>query len=106
MRASIAVSIFASQDFTDYFFLAVKPVPTTETELEAASAQLAGKGLGWVGVIGMVDDMPQVSLEHVPDDPGCLSALSAAFVRYCNSLTTGDEVEWLERLYALPDVRN
>lgn len=66
--------------------------------------------LGFIGVVGLIDGVPEVALAEVIDAE-TLSALSRAFARCVRNEVnarlqpSGDGVEWLKRLYSLPDER-
>jgi len=107
-RSDIAVSIFANADFSDTAFAALSPVPNgpeSESGLAALTTEVQRRGLRHVGVIGRIDGTPEILLSILPEDGTRLNALRAAFQHYCTVLTIGDEVPWLERLHALPDMR-
>jgi hypothetical protein len=107
-RSDIAVSIFACADFSDTEFAALSPVPEgaeLESQLAVLATEIRRRGLRNVGVMGRVDGAPETLLSTLPEDGTRLNALRAAFLRYCNVLTSGDEIFWLERLHALPDTR-
>jgi hypothetical protein len=105
LRADIAASVFCNADYSDIEFLALTPAPKTDEDLEALAPQIQARALRVVGVMGRVNGVPQIAWRDLPQYPSCFSALRAAFLRYCNRLESGDEVEWLEALYALSDTR-
>lgn len=108
MRSSVAVSILANSDVSDIELLPVAPRAYSDEEIHRLAAQWAGRGLGFIGVVGIVDGVPQTALD-VPLDPGRIEALSAAFVAYCESLfgayireqTTEPEYDWHAQKYRL-----
>jgi hypothetical protein len=72
--------------------------------------QLADRGFWYVGAIGLIQGTPRIALNG-PLDPQTMTALAHAFTRRVadtlNGLLQpkGDSVEWLGRLYQLPDTR-
>jgi hypothetical protein len=108
MRAhdSLCVAILANDDVTDIELVNVKLAPLPEDR----ARELGARGLHFLGMMGIVDGLPQTALD-IPLDPVRISALSAAFVAYCevmlrDALEKGDEVAWLMRLFSLPDERS
>jgi hypothetical protein len=109
MRAhdSLCVCILANDDATD-----IELVNPTSPFPEDTSREFDARGLTFLGVMGIVDGLPQTALE-IPLDHVRISALSAAFVKYCEDRLNGafepqgkaDDVDWLMRLFALPDER-
>jgi len=109
MRAhdSLCVCILANDDVTD-----IELVNPTLLLPEDTSREFDARGLKFLGLMAVVDGLPRTALE-IPLDLMRISALSAAFVKYCEDRLNGafepqgkgDEVAWLVRLFALPDTR-
>lgn len=110
-ESSIAVAILGNADVTDVELLPVCPNPISENVHEL-SAKWAHRGLRFIGVAGLVAGRPRWALA-TPLDEVRAEALGAAFATYCETLLPGhvaeqrkgDEVEWLRRLWSLPDMR-
>ena len=106
---SLCLCILANPDVTDLELVNVRvawPLP------EDTSREYEARQLGFIGVMGVVDGLPRTALD-IPLDPVRISALSAAFVKHCELLLSGafeaqgkgDSVDWLMRLFSLPDER-
>lgn len=106
MRANPAAAVLSNPDGTATELLPVMPRGLSNEDLDSLVQLWAGRGLAFIGVIGMVDGIPQTALD-IPLDPLRMHALSSAFVRHCEQIERqkGDSVEWCERLFALPDPR-
>lgn len=102
MRADIAVAILANADTTDIELLPVMPHGPNE-DLDTLARLWAGRGLAFLGVIGMIDGTPQTALE-APLDALQMQALSAAFARHCEQIKAAElepEYCWATRQYRL-----
>ncbi len=82
----------------------------SEPMSEDAKRDLSKRGMCFVGVIGLVEGVPRVALAE-PLDAMTATALSQAFVQRIEDKINGilapkgDSVEFLDRLYMLPDTR-
>jgi hypothetical protein len=72
---------------------------------------LHGRGLGVIGVTGIVGGVPRTALAVELDDVA-LSAIAQVWLRYLSARITphiqpppGDSIRFLERLHALDDTR-
>ncbi len=106
MEAQLAVCILANADVSDIELVNLKAVPLhNET-----TRDFTGRGLRFIGVIGIVQGVPRSALA-VPLDPVRTSALSQAFIAYTQSLLDAnlkpkDDFElFMTRLCALEDPR-
>jgi hypothetical protein len=112
MDAQLAVSILGNADVTDIEMLPMKPYELSPEKIQELVIQWAGRGLRFIGAIGIVDGKPRTALA-VPLDDRRISALSQAFIAYCEVLLSGsveeqqkgDSVTWLHALHSLPDTR-
>src|SRR5664280_404762 len=85
MESSIAVSILANADVTDIELLPIQPKGLGTEKVNELARLWAFRGLRWIGTIGIVDGQPHTALAE-PLDPARISALSAAFIAYCEVL--------------------
>jgi len=110
-ESSIAVAILGNADVTDVELLPVCPNPISDNAHEL-SAKWVHRGLRFIGVAGLIAGRPHWALA-VPLDERRAEALVQAFALHCETLLQshveeqrkGDEVEWLRRLWSLPDMR-
>jgi hypothetical protein len=106
-EAQLAVCVLANEGVTDIELVNLRSVPLP------TARDFTGRNLHFLGVIGIVQGVPRTALAE-PLDPVRISALSAAFIAYCEVLLDagleqqrkGDEVDWLNRLMSLEDPRN
>ena len=106
-ESQLSVCILANEGVTDIELVNLKSVPLPTPR------DFPGRTLHFLGVIGIVQGVPRTALAE-PLDPVRISALSAAFIAYCEVLLDagleqqrkGDEVDWLNRLMSLEDPRN
>lgn len=115
LDASVAVQVLMGAP-NDVEFVPLLPRAADESMLAELKARWPGRGLRPVGIIGLVGTSPRVALRE-PLEPEQVSALASAFLAYVQALFAdsfaaqieqrqkGDEVDWLERLYSLPDPR-
>jgi hypothetical protein len=78
-----------------------------DTLSESESRALSARGLGFLGVIGLVDGQFRTALE-VEQSVSTSQALARAFVQHITARLSApkrDNGDWLERLHALPDPR-
>jgi hypothetical protein len=78
-----------------------------DTLSESASRTLYSRGLGFLGVIGLVNGQFRTALE-VELSPSTSQAIVHAFVQHMTarlSVPKRDNGDWLERLHSLPDPR-
>lgn len=101
MRANPAVAVLANSDGTELELLPVMPHGPSE-DLDRLAQQWAGRGLAFVGVMGMVDGLPHTALD-VPLDATRMHALSEAFARHCERIegAVEPEYDWSTRRYRL-----
>jgi hypothetical protein len=113
MESTIAVAFLANEDVTDIELLPLRPNTSVPEKLLELERLWAPRGLGFFGTMGIVRGRPRVELVRPLDDRR-IQALAEAFAVYCETLLPGhieeqrkgDEVEWLERLWSLPDPRS
>ena len=78
---------------------------------EAVTIDALSKGYRWCGVMGVINGQAAAKSEPGPDAVYTMMHAALAFAqRVAERLRppkadVGDEVEWLERLYRLPDTR-
>lgn len=131
-KSSFAVLAFANPDCTSFEFIRLRPYPFSEVEraklMERAEMESwEDRGLDEVGVLGLVDGMPQSALTKIsaPDE---YSRLMEEFRLYVQSFIdigfktfderviqrglceqreekAASEIAELERMLALPDLR-
>jgi hypothetical protein len=112
MESQLCVAVLGNADITDIELLPIRPQPYGRNKVQALAAQWAGRGLRFIGTIGIVNGQPRTALA-VPLDALRMDALSQAFTVHCEAILTdkieehqkGDEVDWLCRLWSLPDTR-
>jgi hypothetical protein len=112
MEAQLAVSVLGNADLSDVELICIKPYQLSPEKIQELAVQWAARGLRFIGTIGIVDGQSRTALA-VPLDDRHISALSEAFIQYCEvSLSDhvaqqqkGDEVAWLEALSSLTDDR-
>jgi hypothetical protein len=112
-EASIAAAILANANVTDIELLPIRPRSLTDGRIHDLARLWAFRGLRFIGVAGIVNDMPYTALA-LRLDPERISALSEAFAAYSKTVLSGenetpraigDEVEWLRKLWSLTDAR-
>lgn len=101
-RANPAVAVLSNPDGTATELLPVMPRGLSNEDLDSLVQLWAGRGLAFIGVIGMVDGVVQTALD-IPLDAVRVEALSAAFARHCESLAEKlePEYDWTARQYRL-----
>ena len=114
-ESSIAVMALMGAP-SDVEFISLKPKTADEQTLSELKTRWPGRGLRSIGVVGLVGITPRYALKE-PLEPEQVDTLAAAFLIHVNTLLMGehhrehrvrqkeDAVDWLERLYALPDTR-
>ncbi len=109
MSSSVAVLALSNPDCTQIEMLPLKPRPMTESEQIAVRAKFIGRDLRTVGVIGLAGIEPKCAFKE-PMEPEHVNTLATAFLSYLQALYAGcfldSEAAELERLAALPDLRN
>jgi hypothetical protein len=108
-ESTIAVFILVGAHPGDAEFVPLRPRPADAAMWAEIRSRWAGRELREAGVLGVVGGNVRCAFKEPLDEP-CIAALAEAFVAYCETLAPGrigkgDEVEWLERLWALPDPR-
>jgi hypothetical protein len=104
-EAQLAVCVLANEGVTDIELVNLRSVPLP------TPPDFTGRNLHFLGVIGVVQGVPRTALAE-PLDPVRISALSAAFIRYCEVLLDAglrpkdDFVRFAEALWSLPDTRD
>lgn len=111
-ESQIAVMVLLNPDCTDLEFWRVQPRQAALTTPE----EFAARKLRPVGVVGIHGTTTHVAFRE-PLDATTVDAIAAAFAEYIRVLVgdsiaaqfearqKSDEVDWLERLYHLPDDR-
>jgi hypothetical protein len=105
--ATYAVCILGNPEASDFELVELGTTPLTEEHRR----RLSERGMGFVGVFGIVNGVPHVALA-VPLDERATSALSQALVQRSEDAINaveeaiGDSTEFLKRLYTLPDNRH
>ena len=116
-ESSIAVLVLMGAP-DDIEFIPLKPLAADENTLAKLKTRWPGRGLRSIGVVGLVGVTPQIALKE-PLTTQQVDCLAAAFLTYVRGLLTsaptpvdcveehqkGDEVDWLCRLWSLPDTR-
>jgi len=117
LDSSIAVLVLMGAP-DDLEFIPLKPRAADENALAELKTRWPGRGLRSIGVVGLVGMTPQIALKE-PLTTQQEDCLAASFLAYVRCLLTpapipvsrvdehqkGDEVEWLCRLWSLPDTR-
>jgi hypothetical protein len=100
--AQLAVVVLGNG--SEFELVDVSAGPLSETR----NKSLQERGFGFVGVVGMVNGAPRCAFALPFDDATVeyIAAKFALFVDERSNKTKGDSVEWLTRLYQLPDTRN
>ena len=115
-QSSVAVLVLMGAP-DDVEFIPLKPRAADEQMLAELKARWPGRGLRSIGVVGLVGATLCCALKE-PLAPEQVDALRAAFSEYIRvllsvscveqpqpSIENGDEVDWLCRLWSLPDTR-
>jgi hypothetical protein len=58
MEAQLAVTVLSNAEVSDVELLPVKPYPLGPEKIQSLAAQWAGRGLQFIGTIGIVDGQP------------------------------------------------
>jgi hypothetical protein len=99
-KAQYAVCIVGNPQLSEYELLDF-PLPDEPEFLE--------RGLTFVGILALVEWVPCSALA-MPLDPATITRLSGLFVERLRcameAYTRGDSVEWLDKLYRMPDSRD
>jgi hypothetical protein len=82
VASSIAVLVFANEDFSEIEMLPLRPKQLAQSEKE--SLQKLWRGLKSIGVMGLVGCVPRVALRE-PLDADCITALSNAFLEHVHA---------------------
>jgi hypothetical protein len=112
MASGVTVAFLANVDMTDLEVLPVAPRGLGVEKLNELAQLWAPRGLRFIGMAGLVDGKPRTALVE-PLGERHILALAQAFLTYCETLLSGhieeqqkgDSVEWLRRLWSLPDTR-
>lgn len=113
MESSIAVAVLGNADVTDIELLPISPKQLGAEKVNELARLWAFRDLRFIGSIGIVDGNIRTTLVE-PLDERRISALSQAFIAYCETLCSGsieemrpkgDEAAWLRKLWSLPDTR-
>ncbi len=106
-HASYACCILGNLQTSDFELLDFGQLPLAKhTEQELFSE----RGMRFIGIMGLVDGVSRVALSEPLDDPTA-KALSLAFVQRVEDIINAklapkdDSLDWLNRLYQLPDTR-
>ena len=106
--ATYAVCILGNPESRDFELVDIGPKPLTEERRR----KMSERGLGFLGVLGIVGGVPRAALA-VELDPVTQSALVQSFLqRIEDAINTvekaakGDSAEFLQRLYKIPDNRS
>lgn len=112
--SQIAVMVLLSRANDDVEFWPLRPRIAPASEL-TSEAECLRRGLRTVGVVGIAGLQPHAAFKE-PLDATVVSAIGAAFTEYVHALIgnniaalveppKGDEVDWLQHLWSLPDNR-
>jgi len=84
VASSIAVLVFANEDFSDIAMLELKPHQLADGEKECLGKCWAPRSLRSIGVMGLVGASPRLALRE-PIDTDCITALSNAFLEHVHA---------------------
>lgn len=111
MESTLAIAILANADVTDIEAVPVSPRGYSAEKFDELQTLWAPRGLRFIGAAGIVDGKARLVLAE-PLDHIRVAALWQTFAAYCESFSdnteqeqTGDEVAWLNALFALNDPR-
>jgi hypothetical protein len=107
LESSVLVQVAIGEGPEDFELTPLKPRVASDAYLAELKARWK-PGMRTVGVVGLVGASPRCALD-VPIEPHQVSALMDAFLAhihgvYCDAFAA-QEVEDLQRLHRLPDVR-
>jgi hypothetical protein len=109
LESSVALYVFLGAE-NDAEFLPLKPTLADEKAMLALRARWPGRGLRWIGVIGLCGATPRIEVNE-PLHPDQVNALCIAFLAHLNCLFSANfhteraqtEIAELQRIYAYSD---
>lgn len=111
LQSSVALYVLMGAE-NDVEFLPLRPELADDVTLMALRNRWPGRGLRWIGVIGLVGATPRIAVNE-PLHPDQINALCIAFLAQLNCLfsakfhteRTQTEISELQRIYAYSDTQ-